>query len=74
MIPVSCGACGKPLLLAHLFADDGCPCNSPRGINFTPRRCDICGVDDCVKPGHRQADLFGFAGEQADARREGLDA
>lgn len=58
-IPDQCNACRKLLLLENLFVDDGCPCNSPRGINFQPKPCAICKTDDCVKPGHRQTALFG---------------
>jgi hypothetical protein len=52
-IPRKCNGCSKPLLLENLFFDDGCPCNSGRGINFAPRSCSICRVHNCVKPGHR---------------------
>lgn len=58
-IPTKCNGCGEPLLLEKLFCDDGCPCNSPRGINFEPKQCDCCKTNHCVKPGHRIADLFG---------------
>jgi hypothetical protein len=58
-IPKECNGCGAPLLLQNLYVDDGCPCNTGRGINFRPQRCDICGASNCVKPGHRQRELFG---------------
>lgn len=58
-IPQKCRECGEPLLIANLYADDGCTCNSRRGVNFKPALCGFCGVDDCVKPGHRLAQLFG---------------
>jgi hypothetical protein len=58
-IPSKCNKCGQPLLLENLYCDDGCPCNSPRGINFKPVSCKICKIDDCVKPGHRLFTLFG---------------
>ena len=66
-IPEKCNGCGKPLLLENLYCDDGCPCNTPRGVNFTPEPCSICGTGiliellgaGCVKPGHRLAKLFG---------------
>src|SRR6185437_9790981 len=51
-IPIQCNSCGKPLLMENLFVDDGCPCNSPRGGNFTPQPCALCELDCCVKPGH----------------------
>ena len=34
-----CNGCGKPLLLENAWMYDGCPCNSPNGINDdNPRR------------------------------------
>jgi len=57
-IPEKCKGCGAPLLLENLFTDDGCPCNTPRGINFKPKPCKLCQVDNCVKPGHRLYELF----------------
>lgn len=59
-VPKNCKACGQGLYIGNLFVDDGCPCNSPRGVNFTPRYCEFCKADDCVKPGHHFMDLFGF--------------
>ena len=61
----SCHGCGKALLMENLFCDDGCPCNSARGINLTPKPCSYCGTDNCVKPGHRLAELFGIEGRPA---------
>jgi hypothetical protein len=58
-LPTVCRACGGQFLLENLFVDDGCPCNSARGVNLVPQRCEVCKVDDCVKPGHRLAALFG---------------
>lgn len=58
-IPRNCNACGKILLMENLYVDDGCPCNSPRGVNFKPQTCFVCAVDDCVKPGHRLKELYG---------------
>lgn len=58
-IPVLCNGCGLPLLLENLYVDDGCPCNTPRGVNFKPLPCPICKMDNCVKPGHRLETLFG---------------
>jgi hypothetical protein len=63
-IPEKCNGCGQPLLLENLFVDDGCPCNNARGVNLKPKPCEICRVEDCVKPGHRLPELFGFPGEQ----------
>jgi hypothetical protein len=65
-IPEKCNGCGKPLLLENLYCDDGCPCNTPRGVNFTPKPCAICDTvivlellgAGCVKPGHRLAELY----------------
>lgn len=56
----ACNACGKPLLLMNLFTDDGCPCNSPRGVNLSPQACAICNTGNCVKPGHHIKEIFGF--------------
>ena len=53
MIPTRCNACGAVLALANLNVDDGCPCNSPRGVNLDPKPCVLCGTDDCVKPSHQ---------------------
>lgn len=58
-IPKKCNGCGRPLLLENLYCDDGCPCNTPRGVNFPPIPCMTCEVENCVKPGHRLAKLFG---------------
>lgn len=58
-IPLKCNGCGATLLLESLFVDDGCPCNTPRGVNFNPQACATCKVKDCVKPGHRLVQLFG---------------
>lgn len=58
MISPNCAGCGQPLFLSNVLVDDGCPCNSVRGINFEPRHCEICNVGDCVKPGHHLADLL----------------
>lgn len=58
-IPEKCAYCHQPILLENLYCDDGCPCNSARGINFKPKECKICRVDNCVKPGHRLTELFG---------------
>lgn len=66
-IPIACNGCGQQLLLANLYCDDGCPCNSPRGVNFRPQDCGRCGVDNCVKPGHRLAALFGVPPAEPDA-------
>jgi hypothetical protein len=58
-LPERCKGCGEPLLIENLFCEDGCPCNTPRGINFSPKPCKICEIDCCVRPGHRLAELFG---------------
>jgi dCMP deaminase len=57
--PTTCSACDKPLLLSNMFTDDGCPCNSPRGVNFKPQPCERCHTSYCVKPGHRLSTLYG---------------
>lgn len=56
-IPKNCNGCGTPLLLENLYVDDGCPCNSPREINFKARPCSICDAN-CVKPGHHLTYLY----------------
>ena len=48
-----CQACGELLLPANALMDDGCPCNSERGVNFEPIACELCKTSNCVKPGHR---------------------
>ena len=58
--PEKCNGCGRWLLMENLYVDDGCPCNTPRGVNFKPQPCATCGTDNCVKPAHRLAELFGF--------------
>lgn len=58
-LPEKCNACGQPLALANLYVDDGCPCNSRRGVNVTPSKCGACKSDNCVKPGHQLVALFG---------------
>ena len=60
-LPSKCKGCGQPLLLENLYVSDGCPCNSPRGINMRPRTCEICQNTICVKPGHHLSALFGHA-------------
>lgn len=66
-IPWKCNGCGAPLLLENLFADDGCPCNTPRGVNFAPQPCALCRID-CVKPGHHIEELFGCNCLRAEAQ------
>ncbi len=58
-LPDNCHHCGAPLLLKNLYVDDGCPCNSGRGVNLAPRECRVCLTANCVKPGHRLMALFG---------------
>lgn len=58
-IPEKCNGCGRPLLMANIYVDDGCPCNTPRGVNFPPKTCEICRTGNCVKPGHRLQELLG---------------
>lgn len=58
-IPSKCNACDEPLLLENLFVEDGCPCNSPLGVNFEPKQCAACGLP-CSRPGHRVRSLFGI--------------
>lgn len=66
-VPERCNGCGRWLLLENLYVDDGCPCNTPRGVNFKPQPCALCGTDNCVKPGHRLDELFGLRGASGNA-------
>lgn len=50
--PKTCNACGQPLLLENVFCEDGCPCNSPRGVNVPVRDCSFC-MTECARPAHR---------------------
>jgi len=34
LLGVLCNGCGKPMLKSNAWMEDGCPCNSPRGVNF----------------------------------------
>lgn len=33
IIDTNCKGCGKPLAIENAWMTDGCPCNSPLGIN-----------------------------------------
>jgi hypothetical protein len=70
-----CNGCGKTLLLEHMLCDDGCPCNTPRGINVPPRECRYCKTNDCVKPAHHIAEKlasdFALAQSEQPARDVG---
>lgn len=44
--PPTCRACGKGLILDHTVAD-GCPCNSPRGVNHGLVPASVCTCDVC---------------------------
>lgn len=33
LVDPNCNGCGKPLLLENAWMTDGCPCNSPLGVN-----------------------------------------
>lgn len=37
-LPKQCGGCGKPLLPENAWMEDGCPCNSPKGVNAPAAR------------------------------------
>lgn len=58
-LPALCNGCNQLLLLENLYVDDGCPCNTRRGVNLAPQKCAACKVDDCVKPGHRLPEIYG---------------
>lgn len=42
-----CAGCGKPLLVMNHNVADGCPCNSPRGINHGKVPVSTCACDEC---------------------------
>jgi hypothetical protein len=73
-IPEKCRGCGASLLLENLYVDDGCPCNTPRGVNLKPQHCDLCRTEDCVKPGHRLQALFGVAPPSPAPAEHGMEA
>lgn len=56
---LTCNGCGHPLLLENLLCEDGCPCNTPRGVNYKPVPCAICG-EPCTRPGHHLKAVVGF--------------
>ena len=70
-IPEKCRGCGKPILLENLYCDDGCPCNTPRGVNFKGRPCNLCKIDDCIKPGHHLTFVLGLPAELARGLEKG---
>lgn len=53
VISGKCNACGSAFSMDNLHCDDGCPCNSPRGVNLQPMPCVACKSTGCIKPGHR---------------------
>lgn len=42
-----CKACGRPLYLRNLAVADGCPCNSPRGVNHGLVPVAVCTCNEC---------------------------
>lgn len=42
-----CRDCGKPLLPENDRIADGCPCNSPRGINHGLVSKETCTCSEC---------------------------
>lgn len=63
----NCNACGCVLLLSNANVDDGCPCNSRRGANVTPRKCALCLDEECAKPAHH---MVGFEVAELRARAD----
>lgn len=49
----ACRGCGKPLLPHNSVAADGCPCNSPRGVNhgLVPKNTCTCVECDPAQTG-----------------------
>lgn len=45
--PDLCRGCGKMLLPENRLISDGCPCNSPRGINHGLVAKNTCTCDIC---------------------------
>lgn len=52
-IVMSCQGCGDPLLLANRRIADGCPCNSPRGVNhgLVAKNTCTCIICDPARTG-----------------------
>ncbi len=42
-----CRACGRPLTRDNEVLADGCPCNSPRGVNHGQVAHDVCTCVEC---------------------------
>jgi hypothetical protein len=42
-----CRHCGRALLSPNIMMADGCPCNSPRGVNHGLVPKNICTCDEC---------------------------
>lgn len=64
----ACQGCGKPILKANLTMSDGCPCNSPRGVNhgLVPKStcaCDACdrGRSPSIESEKREHDVLAAA-------------
>lgn len=45
-----CRACGEPLVPENSRVADGCPCNSPRGVNHGLVPAGVCACDSCLLP------------------------
>lgn len=72
----ACRGCGKDLLPDNAWMEDGCPCNSPKGINEVPSEawksrmsqvddssCSVGGlfVDQCDDLTRRTSEVKSFA-------------
>jgi hypothetical protein len=42
-----CRGCGQPLISTNIWITDGCPCNSPRGINHGLVAKNTCVCSEC---------------------------
>lgn len=47
LIDRSCRGCGKRLTPDNLTVADGCPCNSPRGVNHGLVPKHVCTCKEC---------------------------
>lgn len=49
--PLECRGCGQPLVSDNYRIADGCPCNTPRGINHGLVPKDVCTCPQCDPAG-----------------------
>lgn len=63
-----CLGCGKDLLPENRVMADGCPCNSPRGVNHGRVPRDVCTCEKCDP---EQTGSSRFRPERAVSKKEG---